>query len=192
MLRVDLNAESFDARSGLAVGALVVGRNVVILRDPAVDVGGARLAYDVEDVDQGDETGALHNPFGSRAIPDIAQNAAIAECQQYLRGLIVGSGMAEITAGGKLSYFPAPREIRHLRQIDVYGALQAERRAGAFQMETGTVGPGADRNVGPAMAHLDLPIGRQCSRVQALTVQCYESERRSLRLKNECRDSARK
>src|ERR1700683_3305961 len=163
MLRVDLNAESFDARRGLAVGALVVGRNIVILCDPAVDIGGARLANDVENVDQGNKTGILRRPFGSRAVPDIAQNAAVAERHQYLGRLIVGGGMAEIATRGKLSYFPTPRKIWHLPQIDVDAALQGEGSAGAFQVQTGAVGSGAHRNVGPAVAHFDLPIRRQFS-----------------------------
>src|SRR5271154_424498 len=133
MLRVDLNAESLDARSGLAVGAQVVGGNIVIFGDPAVDIGGAGLAHDVENVEQGNEASALHGPLGSRAIPNITENAALAECEQYLRRLIVRGGMAEIAAGGKLSYFPSPREIWHLRQIDVDATLQAEGSAGAFQ-----------------------------------------------------------
>src|SRR6478672_7436715 len=87
VLRIDLQADTSYVRHGSAERPLIVGRNIVLLGDPAIRLRGAGLADDRKDVDEGNRTGTLGEAFRRVGVPDVGENPAVGERDEDLRGL---------------------------------------------------------------------------------------------------------
>src|SRR5436190_1363385 len=109
MLRINLQANAFHVWDGPAKSPLVIGRDIVLLGDPAVRLGGAGLADHREDVDQRNGAGTLSQALGRVRIPYIRQDPAIRESDQHLGRLIVCRATAEVAALRQSRDLPLPR-----------------------------------------------------------------------------------
>jgi hypothetical protein len=78
-----------------------------------------------------------------------------------LGSLIIGGGVAEITACGQLGDFPTPGQKPGFLGINPYSAFQTERRPDSLQMQAGSIRLGAHGQLRLAMDHFDLPVGRE-------------------------------
>jgi hypothetical protein len=88
---------------------------------------------------------------------------------------VVTGGVPEIAAARQLSHLPVPGQKRHLGGVHIHRVLECERALDALQVEA-TLRFLADRNVGFAVGHLDLPIHGQTPRAPIRGIQYDESQ----------------
>jgi len=110
VLGIDLDAKAVDVGSGLTKCALIIGRQIMALRHPLIEVGVAGFADNGEDVNQRNGAGILGGAFGGGSIPDVRKDAAVGKSDQKLGSLVIGGGMAEIAARG--SWITFQRQVR--------------------------------------------------------------------------------
>src|ERR1035437_2306484 len=105
-------------RCGFSERLAVIRRDVAALIQPFVRVGEAGAADYGENMDQRDETRALHRALRRRAVPEVREDMAVVEGHHHLGCLVVCRSMTKIAALRQLRHLPVPaRSEEHTSEL---------------------------------------------------------------------------